>query len=457
MNDKRRRAEECINVLVEHGVLNVIRDGVSIQDTDYKILYQNDFHKGLVGDHKGDYCFRAYDKSEQHCESCPLKAAFHDGQVCTSERKVNVESGEKLFKITASPIKDTDGSIIAGIEIVRDITEESKRENVLRVVAERVSSEVGEAFFTSLAKFLAESLGTDYAFVGKLSKDNDNAVKTIAVCAHGDIIDNFEYGLEDTPCHKVIGRDVCIYPSGVQGEFPKDELLIKMGVESYMGVPLFASDGRALGIIVIMDGKPFSDDKHAEAILRIFAARASSEIERKLIDDKLLREKDLSESMINSLPGIFYLITEEGRFIRWNKNFELVTGYSSGEIAGMSPLDFFEGDDIELIKSRIHDVFEKGESSAEAGLVSKGRERAPFFFTGLRIVVDDKPQLIGVGLDISERKKIENDLISKEAALEERVSDLEQFYNMAIGREVKMKELKERLLDLEEELSRYKR
>ncbi len=44
---------------------------------------------------------------------------------------------------------------------------------------------------------------------------------------------------------------------------------------------------------------------------------------------------------LDSLPGLFYLIDQQGRFLRWNKNFEKVSGYSALEISAMSPLDFF--------------------------------------------------------------------------------------------------------------------
>ena len=57
--------------------------------------------------------------------------------------------------------------------------------------------------------------------------------------------------------------------------------------------------------------------------------------ERKLAEDRLLAEKAFSETAINSMPGVFYLFKETGPFLRWNRNFEHVTEYSSDEIARM--------------------------------------------------------------------------------------------------------------------------
>ncbi|RYY97084.1 MAG: PAS domain S-box protein, partial [Chitinophagaceae bacterium] len=53
---------------------------------------------------------------------------------------------------------------------------------------------------------------------------------------------------------------------------------------------------------------------------------------QKLVEEEVLREKEMSDSIINSLPGIFYLINEEGEVLRWNGNLETVTGMGRREL-----------------------------------------------------------------------------------------------------------------------------
>jgi signal transduction histidine kinase len=72
-----------------------------------------------------------------------------------------------------------------------------------------------------------------------------------------------------------------------------------------------------------------------------------------------------------------------------------------------SPLDFFEGEDKKHIQERIRETFEKGESDAEAGFISKDGTRRPYYFSGLLAHIGGKPCLIGMGLDISRRKQAE--------------------------------------------------
>ncbi|MBY0578730.1 MAG: bacteriohemerythrin [Burkholderiales bacterium] len=133
--------------------------------------------------------------------------------------------------------------------------------------------------------------------------------------------------------------------------------------------------------------------------------------ERKLAEAMLQQQKQLSDDIINSLPGIFYMLDEKGRFIRINPQFTEVTGYSEKEIRRMHALDFFDGDDKKLILERIFEVFEKGDSSAEAELVSKSGDKAPYFFTGHKTVIDGKYYLVGLGTDISERLELEAELV----------------------------------------------
>ena len=129
----------------------------------------------------------------------------------------------------------------------------------------------------------------------------------------------------------------------------------------------------------------------------------------------LLREKDFIETALNSLPGIFYVIDTKGVFLRWNQNFEIVSGYSAEEVARMSPLDFFEGDDKGLIAARMLEVFEKGVSAAEAAFVSKNGDRTPYFFTGKRTLFENEMCLVGMGIDISVRERAEVALRRSEA------------------------------------------
>lgn len=127
---------------------------------------------------------------------------------------------------------------------------------------------------------------------------------------------------------------------------------------------------------------------------------------------QILHEKELSDTVINNLPGVFYLYNQEGQFLRWNDNFSDVTGYSAEQIAQMHPTQFFDEDDHELLLSTVQSVFENGYDTMEAPFVSIDGIKTPYFFTGSIVNYGGEICLQGVGIDISEtveaRKSLEN-------------------------------------------------
>ncbi|MCX6317529.1 MAG: PAS domain S-box protein [Bacteroidetes bacterium] len=133
--------------------------------------------------------------------------------------------------------------------------------------------------------------------------------------------------------------------------------------------------------------------------------------ERIRIRNEILKEKNFSDAIINSLPGIFYLYDDNGQFIRWNKNFEYISGYTGTQISEMHPLDFFDDTEKELIRQRMEEVFRSGKAEVEAHFYTISREKIPYYFNGWRVIFDDKPCLIGVGIDITEKKKNEQLLL----------------------------------------------
>lgn len=118
-------------------IIRAIGDGVTIQGADYRILYQNEASRSLMGDHIGDLCYEVYERREQRCEECPVAMVFEDGGTHTVERSVPTDKETLFFELTASPLRDSKGKITAGIEVAHNITERKKRNEALRASEER--------------------------------------------------------------------------------------------------------------------------------------------------------------------------------------------------------------------------------------------------------------------------------------------------------------------------------
>ncbi|XOV91286.1 MAG: PAS domain S-box protein [Bacteroidota bacterium] len=119
--------------------------------------------------------------------------------------------------------------------------------------------------------------------------------------------------------------------------------------------------------------------------------------------NELQHEKDLSDHIINSLPGIFFLFDQEGKFYRWNSNLEKFSGYSAYDFKTKRPSDFLINENAGEIMHAISVVFESGEYEIETTLSKKNGEKVPYYLYARRIILENKEYLIGMGFDISDR------------------------------------------------------
>jgi PAS domain S-box-containing protein len=189
-------------------------------------------------------------------------------------------------------------------------------------------------------------------------------------------------------------------------------------------------NGKVWGVLTVYAHVPgFFRDKEiqllseAAADISLALDNFAREEQRRQAEAVARSEKHFSDTIIESMPGILYLYNEQGRFLRWNRNFEIVSGYSGAEIARMHPLDFFSGLSKGALEQRIAEVFETGESCIEAPFLAKDGSETPYFFTGRRIMFDEMACLVGMGIDISERKRAEMALRELNENLERNVAE----------------------------------
>ena len=132
--------------------------------------------------------------------------------------------------------------------------------------------------------------------------------------------------------------------------------------------------------------------------------------ERVRAEKLLLQQTQFSDDVIDSLPGIFYMLNTRAQFVRVNSHFLAVTGYSRDELEPLSAFDLFGGEDKQLVATRMQDVFEKGDSWVEAEFVIKSGQGIPYYLTGRRTCINGEFYLVGLGTDITERKRAEVEL-----------------------------------------------
>ncbi len=226
---------------------------------------------------------------------------------------------------------------------------------------------------------------------------------------------------------------------------PWKEPALARGYLSSMALPI-KRFGKVIGAFSFYASEKNYFDKEEIALLEEATGDVSFALEvhekerlRKQAEEELLKEKKLSDSIINSLPGIFYLYTKEGKFLRWNKNFEQVSRYSGEEIMEMHPLDFFDENDKELLTQKIANTFIVGEENVQSDFLLKTKQKIPYYFTGKAIEYEDSICLMGVGIDFTERvraQEIIKDTTLKLRQLTAHLQNIREEERKRIGREI---------------------
>ncbi|MFC0252778.1 sensor domain-containing protein [Massilia consociata] len=122
--------------------------------------------------------------------------------------------------------------------------------------------------------------------------------------------------------------------------------------------------------------------------------------------------------VVDLLPGTFYAINREGRFVLWNHNLERMTELTPDELAAAHVMDMFEPRERPLAMENFRRVFEQGaEVSMEMHYVSRSGRETPILVGGARVACDGDQYLFGMGISIAKRREKERQLLLSERAL----------------------------------------
>ncbi len=161
-------------------------------------------------------------------------------------------------------------------------------------------------------------------------------------------------------------------------------------------------------------------DGLAQSIVRQYDLEQQVE-ENARVQAQLLESQQFTDSVIESLPGLFTLVDEDGYFYRWNRNFADTTGYDDEEIPQLNPVDLVEGEEKATMAAAIDETFRVGNAAAEVTLITRDGSRLPYYLTGSKTTFKGRSYIAGVGLDRSEIAAAQQRIASLNQELAERL------------------------------------
>jgi formate hydrogenlyase transcriptional activator len=167
--------------------------------------------------------------------------------------------------------------------IVIEVLANSLEQDMLRKVSEYTAAFTGEDFFHQLTRQVSATLNVKYSLVTECTNEEKTRVRTLSYVNDDQLVENIEYDLKGTPCEIVMSGKDYFCTDQLERQFPREK-----GIRSYIAVPIYSPATREIiGHIAAFDKMPMANYQNQTDVLRIFAARAGSEIERIKAQNKL--------------------------------------------------------------------------------------------------------------------------------------------------------------------------
>lgn len=180
--------------------------------------------------------------------------------------------------------------------------------NIIEIIS-KLKNTSGSKFFDVMTEQLYYATEADYTFIARLERNLWQS-RTVSLFAKGKHAENFAYDLRGTPCEEVACDSTYACKTHVTQLFPKDELLIEMNIEGYLGAPLHSTEGEVFGIVVALYENPIKELTLVQSLFELFSGRIAAEIERteqhnalealnKNLEDKINeRTQELEHSLV---------------------------------------------------------------------------------------------------------------------------------------------------------------
>lgn len=231
-------------------------------------------------------------------------------------------------------------------------------------IAQVTSQHVGDDFFSKLCATLVEVFGAELAFVTRAKNTPTTRVKVLSQCATTAVRVAEEFDLEGTPCELLYDGQGHIVAAGVQRDFPAEK---GTGLESFIGIPLIDSTLGIIGHLSVYSMRPVQPEPRMLDVIKVFANRSTTEIQRLLVEEERDRLLDRLEAAYTTLRRVSTLDPESGALTRKHLDDIAPPMMAQGPVA----LTLLRVDGLEAQRALLGHVFASDALLLAAGTIQK--------------------------------------------------------------------------------------
>ncbi len=376
-----------------------------------------------------------------------IAALSAENPVSVGEHRVNLPGNKTAWNEWSDrAIFSADGSVHEYQSVGRDITVRKRDEETMRAIIKGTVAATGNDFFQCLVQHMAAALDVAYIFVTEWTGSGDGRVRTLAFWDRDKPGANFAYDPAGSPCQDVLTGEIRYVENHTEiaSQLAQNLPFDTRDVTSYVGVPLFDSASGVLGHMVILDSAPIPRDEHNASVTDIFAVRAGTELERIRAENEIKRLNSELEDRVeqrttalrqseNRLRALFegtslaVLLQRDidGRIISCNDAASQLFGCAErSQLIGryiheFTPLRNRRRKNVAaFVQQEFSTALQFGKHRFEWKIQRVNGDEIPveLFLTAIPVGGDRQLQVIMT--DISERKRVENELCYAKVAAE---------------------------------------
>jgi PAS domain S-box-containing protein len=325
--------------------IDSIGDAIVVQGLDYKVIYENEALRNRYGVHTGELCYEVFENEKDICKNCPMVLSLEDGGIHKDERRIVIDKGVQHFELTTSPLRNESGEIIAGIKVVRDITERKEWEGSVLEVKDML-----EALVEERTKKLQKKVREHKKAQKSLTESEQFNREIISNVREGFIAYDREFRylvwnkfmeeLTGYPAEEVLGRNALdIFPH--IREWGIDELFkraLSGEVCTTSNVPIKEPGTEKEGWAIGMYAPHYNSAGEIVGVI----ATVRDVTEQIKAGEALRDSEELFRTIVENSQPIVFMIDKERKFLLSEGKMLSVLGLKPGQVVGQSALELYK-------------------------------------------------------------------------------------------------------------------